>query len=142
MLNRHLVKPLSELSVHEVGTVLEALKLGKFKETLISNDIDGECLMKCNTVEDVKEMGITMTVKASILLDKIKNWKATGVPKEYLSAVAEENNAAMKDSPTIHDADVDNSNYDDDVPLPTIKPVVTDDVTYENICDYDNDHVF
>ena len=125
-----------------MGIVLEALKLGKFKETLISNDIDGECLMKCNTVEDVKEMGITMTVKASILLDKIKNWKATGVPKEYLSAVAKKNNAAMKDSPTIHDADVDNSNYDDDIAVPTIKPVVANDVTYENICDYDNDHVF
>ena len=142
MLNGNPVKPLSELSVHEVGIVLEALKLGKFKETLISNDIDGECLMKCNTVEDVKEMGITMTVKASILLDEIKKWKATGVPKECLSAVAEENNAAMKDFPTIHDAAVDNSNYDDDIAVPTIKPVVANDVTYENICDYDNDNVF
>ena len=85
MLNGKLVRPLSELSVHEVGIVLEALKLGKYKETLINNEIDGKCLMKCNTVEDVKEMGISMTVKASLLLDEIRKWKTTGAPTEYLS---------------------------------------------------------
>ena len=85
MLNGKLVKPLSELSVHEVGIVLEALKLGNYKEALISNEIDGMCLMKCNTVEDVKEMGILMTVKASLLLDEIRKWKTTGVPTDYLS---------------------------------------------------------
>ena len=41
--------------------------------------------MICNTVEDVKEMGILMTVKASLLLDEIRKWKTTGVPTEYLS---------------------------------------------------------
>ena len=49
MSNSKLVKPLSELSVHEVGIVLEAMKLGKYKEALLSNEIDGECLMKCHT---------------------------------------------------------------------------------------------
>ena len=39
MSNGKLVKPLSELSVHEVGIVLEALKLGKYKEILIDNEI-------------------------------------------------------------------------------------------------------
>ena len=33
-------KPLSELTVGEVGIPLEALKLGKYKETLINNEID------------------------------------------------------------------------------------------------------
>ena len=74
--NSKLVRPLSELSVHEVGIVLEALKLGKYKETLISNEIDGKCLMKCNTVEDVVNMGISIVVKASLLLDEIRKWKA------------------------------------------------------------------
>jgi hypothetical protein len=83
MLNGKLVKPLSELSVHEVGIVLEALKLGKYKETLINNEIDGKCLVKCNTVEDVVNMGISIVVKASLLLDEIRKWKATGVPMEY-----------------------------------------------------------
>ena len=75
MLNGKLVKPLSELSVHEVGIVLEALKLGNYKETLINNEIDGKCLMKCNTVEDVVNMGISIVVKASLLLDEIRKWK-------------------------------------------------------------------
>ena len=78
-------KPLSELTVGEVGTVLEALKLGKYKETLINNEIDGKCLMKCNTVEDVVNMGISIVVKASLLLDEIRKWKTTGVPTDYLS---------------------------------------------------------
>jgi hypothetical protein len=78
-------KPLSELIVGEVGTLLEALKLGKYKETLINNEIDGKCLMKCNTVEDVVNMGISIVVKASLLLDEIRKWKTTGVPTEYLS---------------------------------------------------------
>ena len=78
-------KPLSELTVGEVGTLLEALKLGKYKEALISNEIDGKCLMKCNTVEDVVNMGISIVVKASLILDKIRKWKTTGVPTDYLS---------------------------------------------------------
>ena len=78
-------KPLSEVTIGEVGTLLEALKLGKYKETLINNEIDGKCLMKCNTVEDVVNMGINIVVKASLLLDEIRKWKTTGVPTEYFS---------------------------------------------------------
>ena len=86
-------KPLSELTIGEVGIVLEALKLGKYKETLINNEIDGKCLMKCNTVEDVVNMGISIVVKASLLLDEIRKWKTTGVPTEYFSV----NPAASQD---------------------------------------------
>ena len=32
--------------------------------------------MKCNTVEDAVSMGIPITVKASVLLDEIRKWKA------------------------------------------------------------------
>jgi hypothetical protein len=78
-------KPLSELTIGEVGNLLEALKLGKYKETLINNEIDGKCLMECNTVEDVVNMGISITVKASLLLDEIRKWKTTGVPTKYFS---------------------------------------------------------
>ena len=53
---------------------------------MISNEIDGKCLMECNTVEHVKKMGIIIVVKASLLLDEIRNWKSNGVPIEYLSA--------------------------------------------------------
>ena len=120
MLNGKLAKSLSELSVYEVSAVLEALKLGKYKETLLSNEIDGKCLMKCHTVEDVKEMGIPMTVKASLLLDEIRKWKTTEDPMEYFAGTVEDNAAMKADSQVIYDAAVDSSNYDDDDAVPTI----------------------
>ena len=86
MSNGKLVKPLSELSVHEVGIVLEALKLGKYKEALIKNEIDGKCLVECNTVEDVVNMGISIVVKARVFLNEVMIWKINGVPMEYFSA--------------------------------------------------------
>ena len=85
MSNGKLVKPLSELSVHEVGIVLEALDLGKYKAALISNEIDGKCLMKCHTVEDAVNMGIKIFVMAHVFLDNVMIWKASGVPMEYFS---------------------------------------------------------
>ncbi len=75
MLNGKIVKPLAELSVHEVGIVLEALKLGKYKEALLSNEIDGKCLLECNTVDEVIEMGISLSVKAKYFLKEIKKWQ-------------------------------------------------------------------
>jgi len=87
MSNSKLVKPLSEFSVHEVGIVLEVLKLGKYKETLSNNEIDGRCLMKCNTVEDVVNMGIPITVKASLLLDEIRKWKTASQDDDRNSKV-------------------------------------------------------
>ena len=45
--------------------------------------------MKCNTAEDVVNMGISIVVKASLLLDEIRKWKTTGVPTEYLSVNSE-----------------------------------------------------
>ena len=85
MSNSKLVKPLSKLSVHEVGIVLETLKLGKYKEALLSNEIDGKCLVECNTVKDVKEMGISIVVKARVFLNEVMLWKINGVPMEYFS---------------------------------------------------------
>ena len=78
-------KPLSELTIGEVGRLLVSIEFDEYKAVFAKNKIDGECLLKCNTVEDVKEMGIPMTVKASLLLDKIRKWKATRVPTEYFS---------------------------------------------------------
>ncbi len=52
---------------------------------MLNNEIDGKCLMECNTVEDVVNMGISIFVKARIFLKKVMIWKANGVPLEYLS---------------------------------------------------------
>ncbi len=76
-------KPLTELTIGEVGRLLESIEFDEYKAVFVKNKIDGECLMKCNTVEDVVNMGISMTVKASLILDKIRKWKASGVPTDY-----------------------------------------------------------
>ena len=78
-------KPLSELTVGEVGRLLVSIEFDEYKAVFAKNKIDGRCLMKCNTVEDVVNMGISIVVKASLLLDEIRKWKTTGVPTEYLS---------------------------------------------------------
>ena len=78
-------KPLSELTIGEVGRLLESIEFDEYKALLGNNKIDGKCLMKCHTVEDVVNMGISIVVKASLLLDEIRKWKTTGVLTEYLS---------------------------------------------------------
>ncbi len=78
-------KPLSEVTIGEVGRLLESIEFDEYKAVFAKNKIDGKCLMKCNTVEDVVNMGISIVVKASLLLDEIRKWKASGVPTDYLS---------------------------------------------------------
>jgi hypothetical protein len=76
-------QPLSELTVGEVGRLLESIEFDEYKAVFAKNKIDGKCLMKCNTVEVVVNMGISIVVKASLLLDEIRKWKTTGVLTEY-----------------------------------------------------------
>ena len=78
-------KPLSELTIGEVGRLLESIEFDEYKAVFAKNKIDGKCLMKCNTVEDAVSMGIPITVKASLLLDEIRKWKITGVSTEHFS---------------------------------------------------------
>ena len=78
-------KPLSELTIGEVGRLLESIEFDEYKAVFAKNKINGKCLMKCNTVKNVKEFGIPITVKADILLDEIRKWKTIGVPTEYFS---------------------------------------------------------
>ena len=73
MLNGKIVKPLSELSVHEVGIVLEAFDLDEFREVFRIKNISGKYLMECNTVDEMIEMGISLSVKAKYFLKEIKN---------------------------------------------------------------------
>ena len=129
MLNGKLVKPLSELTVNEVGIVLEALKLGKYKETLINNEIDGKCLMKCNTVEDVVNMGISIVVKASLLLDEIRKWKTTEVPTEYVSV----NPSASQDDDRNADVKSPIVSYD---PLTITHVILLYSTSHLSICVY------
>ena len=91
---------LSNLTVGDVERLLESIEFNEYKAVFVSNKIDGKCLMKCNTVEDVVNMGISIVVKASLLLDEIRKWKTTGVPTEYFSVnratIREDNDAEVK----------------------------------------------
>jgi len=51
--------------------------------------------MKCNTVEDVKEMGISLVVKARVFLNEVMIWKINGVPMEYFSVYQVDNDAEV-----------------------------------------------
>jgi len=147
MSNGKLAKPLSELSVHEVGIVLEALKLGKYKEALLSNEIDGRCLMECNTSEDVVNMGITIFVKARVFLNEVMIWKVSGVPMEYFSVNrdptdrdaidAEDTIAVIKEVDT---HDIRESNDDnDDVSVVAAVAIVDPDVIQGEVHSNDNE---
>ena len=68
-------KPLSELSVDDVIHLLELLKLSNFCYNFEDNRIDGLTLMNCESVDDVKELGIALTAKARILYEEIIKFK-------------------------------------------------------------------
>lgn len=79
------VKPLSTLSVSEVGQLMESLHFEEYKESFLKNRIDGRCLMKCDSTEKVANMGMSIIVKASIFLDMITKIKSTrGIPEQCL----------------------------------------------------------
>ena len=79
-------RPLSDLSVVDVGSLLDRLDIGEFKAILVRNKIDGKSLVRCSTVDEVKEMGIPITVKAKLLFEKIREFQVNGVPMEYVQS--------------------------------------------------------
>ena len=82
------MKPLSELSVDDVIHLLESLKLSKYCYNFEENDIDGPTLMNCQSVDDVKELGIALTAKGRLLHEEIVKFKSSGVPLTLLSEVS------------------------------------------------------
>ena len=85
-------KPLSELSLMEVGQLLESLSFEEYKEVFLKNKIDGITLIECLTVDDIKEAGIMITMKAKQLYKKVMEYKSTGVPLNYISIIIDYNN--------------------------------------------------
>ena len=81
-------KPLSELSVDDVIHLLKSLKLSNFCYNFEDIIIDGPTLMNCQSVDDVKELGIALTAKARILYEEIVQFKSNGVPLTLLSEVS------------------------------------------------------
>ena len=79
-------RPLSDLSAVDVGFLLDRLDISEFKAILVRNKIDGKSLVRCSTVDEVKEMGIPITVKAKLLFEKIREFQVNGVPMEYVQS--------------------------------------------------------
>lgn len=72
-------RPLTDLSIEEVSCLLTNLKLSKFVEIFLENDIDGLTLSQCQTEDDLTEAGIYMKVKARFLFEKIQIYQSIGV---------------------------------------------------------------
>ena len=70
-------KPLSELSVDDVTSLLKSLNLRRYRAVFRENRIDGLTLINCNSENDVKELGIDLAPKARILFEKIVQLKST-----------------------------------------------------------------
>ena len=75
--------------------------------------------MKCNTVEDVVNMGISIFVKARVFLNEVMTWKINGVPMEYFSVdqgtIRENNDAEDRIDEVKVDNHEDRKTNDDDV---------------------------
>ena len=135
-------KPLSELTVGEVGTLLEAFKLGKYKETLINNEIDGKCLVECNIVEDVVNMGISIVVKARVFLNEVMIWKINGVPMELFyvdQGTIREDNDAEDMIDEVNDRTMNDDDDDDDDGV-RVAAFVDSEVMQGEAGTNDNDH--
>jgi serine/threonine protein kinase len=74
-------KPLASLTIKEVETLFDALNLGAYK----SLALDGEVLSYCTTIEDVISLGITVRPRAAVLLAKVSEFRADGVPSTLLT---------------------------------------------------------
>ena len=80
-------KPLKDLTESEVHDLLESLNLNKFIEIFKKNEVDGRTLQNCLSEEDVKQLGITMTAKARVLLNEIEKRRGVGLSDEHSNKV-------------------------------------------------------
>ena len=79
--------PLDKLSVNDVGILASKLSMANHTNDFITNDISGEHLSLCETVDDLSDIlgGISVSkIKGKVFIDKIKTFKVSGVPKDLL----------------------------------------------------------
>ena len=60
-------RPLGLLTIDEVQSLLESTNMNKFKTAFLENEVDGETLCECFTPEDLKDLGITVCMCATVL---------------------------------------------------------------------------
>jgi len=64
--------------------MLESLNLNNFRTVFKQNQVDGLTLQNCHSVEDVMELGISITAKARVLFHEINIYKVSGVSSNKL----------------------------------------------------------
>ena len=73
------LKPLTQLSVDEVETLLQRLNFGEFAAAFKQQNIDGKQLQFLETPDDLKDCSISMPrIKARALIADVVNIKAAG----------------------------------------------------------------
>ena len=73
------LKPLNQLSVDEVETLLQRLNFGEFAAAFKQQNIDGKQLEFLETPDDLKDCSISMPrIKAKALIADVVNIKAAG----------------------------------------------------------------
>jgi len=82
-------KPLSDLTLVEVGYLLEHLSLAKYKSEFLSNEVTGMLLCSCESAEDIKELGVSTAPQARLLFSHVQQYKTSGVPMEKIAATKE-----------------------------------------------------
>ncbi|EQC40267.1 hypothetical protein SDRG_02171 [Saprolegnia diclina VS20] len=80
----HATVPLESLSTDQVTTLLTALEYATYCDVFRQNEINGAALMGITCADEIKEIGVTLAIKARALYDKIHSFQATGVPKQLL----------------------------------------------------------
>eukprot|EP00603_Paraphysomonas_imperforata_P000543 CAMPEP_0114414662 /NCGR_PEP_ID=MMETSP0103-20121206/1504_1 /TAXON_ID=37642 ORGANISM="Paraphysomonas imperforata, Strain PA2" /NCGR_SAMPLE_ID=MMETSP0103 /ASSEMBLY_ACC=CAM_ASM_000201 /LENGTH=553 /DNA_ID=CAMNT_0001582811 /DNA_START=331 /DNA_END=1992 /DNA_ORIENTATION=+ len=84
-------KPLDQLTIAEVQSLLSSCNLNKFKEAFLENEVDGETLHECISAEELKDLGITLMPKCRTFLNKIEDFKSNGgVPVKDIAPFNEE----------------------------------------------------
>ncbi|OQS03538.1 hypothetical protein THRCLA_04144, partial [Thraustotheca clavata] len=78
--------PLELLSKEQVSTLLTSLEYSNYCEVFLKNEINGSALNGLTSSDEVKELGITISVKAKAFYDKVLDFKEKGVPKHLLKS--------------------------------------------------------
>jgi hypothetical protein len=74
-------KPLSSLTVEEVGRALAGLGLNKLVPVFAANEVTGNLLANCEEAGDLmtEDFGVGSKPVAKVLMAKIEEWRAQGV---------------------------------------------------------------
>ena len=73
-------KILVDLTVEDVCGLMQSLNLGAFKSSFVENGVDGRTLYHCDAVKDLVDLGISIQVKARVLMNELERFKLSGVP--------------------------------------------------------------